>query len=32
MKKNLIRVFVNEKNIIELSPYSSLYSLKYENK
>lgn len=30
MKKNLIRVFVNEKNIIELSPYASLYSLKYE--
>ena len=30
MKKNLIRVFVNEKNIIEISPYASLYSLKYE--
>lgn len=30
MKKNLIRVFVNEKNVIEISPYSSLYSLRDE--
>ncbi len=30
MKNNLIRVFVNEKTIIEISPYASLYSLKDE--
>jgi hypothetical protein len=30
MKNNLIRVFVNEKTIIEISQYASLYSLKDE--
>ena len=30
MKKNLIRVFVNRKTIIEISPYVSVYSLKME--
>ena len=30
MKKNLIRIFVNRKNVIEISPYASLYSLKNE--
>ena len=28
MKNNLIRIFINEKNVIEISPYASLYSLK----
>ena len=30
MKNNLIRVFINEKSIIEISPFASVYSLKYE--
>ena len=28
MKKNLIRVFVNRKTVIEISPFASVYSLK----
>ena len=32
MKKNLIRIFINNKNIIEISSLSSIYSLKYEIK
>jgi hypothetical protein len=32
MKKNLIRVFINNKNIIEISPLSSIFSLKDEIK